>query len=155
MKAKKINWGVFITMFLESILRMTLNSPTMWKFLVKLNHIYDLIITITIFIISRMTVTRHMGYIYYWLSTFQISRFYQVITTIDFVKRIWKIVLKNGLTIWSLSSFYFLFVFLVAIIMSVYFEGVVPISQVNNDSFTMHSLPDCFLSLFTVGSTEN
>ena len=63
--------------------------------------------------------------------------------------------IKNGLTIWSLLSFYFLFVFLVAIIMSVYFEDVVPLSQVNNDSFTMYSLLDCFLSLFTVGSTKN
>lgn len=63
--------------------------------------------------------------------------------------------IKNGLTIWSLLSFYFLFVFLVAIIMSVYFEDVVPLSQVNNASFTMYSLLDCFLSLFTVGSTKN
>lgn len=107
MKAKKIDWGVFITMFLESILRMILNSPTMWKFLVKLNYIYDLIIAITTFIISNMTVTRHIGYIYYWLSTFQISRFYRVITTIDFVKRIWKIVLKVVLQFGAYYHFIF------------------------------------------------
>lgn len=155
MKAKRIDWGISIALLIESILRIVLYFPNMWKFLVKLDYMYDLVIAITTVIISSLAATGHMGHIYYWLSIFQITRFYRVITTISFVKRLWNIVLKNGVLIWNLSSFYFFFLFLVSIIMSVYFEGVVPSNQVNDNAFAMYSLPNSFLSLFIIGSTEN
>ncbi|CAL9728073.1 calcium-channel protein Cch1p [Monosporozyma unispora] len=155
LKVKKIDRGISIFLLLESILRLCLYSPNLWKFLVKLNYVYDLIIAVITVIISSMAVRGDIGYMYYWLSIFQISRFYRVIMAITFVRKLWTVVLKNGTMIWNLSSFYFFFTFLVAIIMAVYFEGVVPPDDVGDNPFAMYSLPNSFLSLFIIGSTEN
>ncbi|CAL9733466.1 calcium-channel protein Cch1p [Monosporozyma servazzii] len=152
---QKIDRLVSIILLLESILRLCLYSPNLWKFLVKLNYVYDLVIAIVTVIISSMAVKGEIGYVYFWLSIFQITRFYRVIMAISFVRKLWIVVLKNGVMIWNLSSFYFFFTFLVAIIVSIYFEGVVPLDSVDENPFAMYSLPNSFLSLFIIGSTEN
>lgn len=39
--------------------------------------------------------------------------------------------------------------------MAVYFEGVIPPEEMADQPFGMYSLPNSFLSLFIIGSTEN
>ncbi|CAI4513609.1 ASN_collapsed_G0022350.mRNA.1.CDS.1 [Saccharomyces cerevisiae] len=151
----KTDRGISIVLFIESLARLVLYLPNMWKFLTKPSYVYDFIISIITLVISCLAVEGVLGHMYAWLSIFHISRFYRVIISFKLTKKLWKQILSNGVMIWNLSSFYFFFTFLVAIIMAVYFEGVIPPEEMADQPFGMYSLPNSFLSLFIIGSTEN
>ncbi|KAL3239994.1 calcium channel protein CCH1 [Nakaseomyces bracarensis] len=151
----RIDRGVTIVLFIESFIRLVLHIPNMWKFLTRFDYVYDLFVAILTLIITILANAGLLGHTYYWLSFFQITRFYRIVISIGFTRRLWKKVLGNGLMIWNLSAFYFLFTFLAAIIMALYFEGVIPKDQMDDEQLGMFSLPNSFLSLFTIGSTEN
>ncbi|CCK71120.1 calcium channel protein CCH1 KNAG_0G00640 [Huiozyma naganishii CBS 8797] len=147
--------GISIVLFLETLLRMVLYIPNPWRFLLKANYIIDLVISFITLIVSSLAVKGKLGHSYYWLSLFQIFRFYRVVLSISLARQLWQVVLKNGMMIWNLTSFYFFFTFLVAIILSLFFEGVVDPNEMSDEAFAMYSLPNSFLSLFIIGSTEN
>ncbi|CCF56712.1 hypothetical protein KAFR_0B04160 [Kazachstania africana CBS 2517] len=151
----RLDKSISAVLLVESLIRFFLHIPNLWKFLTKPGYIYDLIVSIITLIISTLADKGKLGHIYFWLSVFQISRFYRVVLVIPLTRKLWTMVLKNGVMIWNLTSFYFFFIFLAAIILSVYFEGVVPSSEVSDYPFAMYSLPNSFLSLFTIASTEN
>lgn len=151
----QVDRAVSIALFIETIGRLIIYSPNFWKFIIRFDFLFDSIISIVALILSCLAVSGKLGHTYYWLSIFQISRFYRVVLAIPFTRTLWKQVLKNGLMIWNLSSFYFFFTFLVAIILSIYMEDVIPMDEIDNYPMGMHSIPNSFLSLFTIGSTEN
>lgn len=147
--------GICTMLLLESIFKLIFHIPNPWKFLIKWSYVYDLVVGIAAFIITLLKKYRILGDTYYWLSIFHISRFYRVVYMFGFTSNLWKRVLGNRLMIWNLSAFYFFFTFLVSIIMSVYFEGILPADEMEDQQFGMFSLPNSFLSLFIIGSTEN
>ncbi|CAD1784706.1 similar to Saccharomyces cerevisiae YGR217W CCH1 Voltage-gated high-affinity calcium channel involved in calcium influx in response to some environmental stresses as well as exposure to mating pheromones [Maudiozyma barnettii] len=151
----KVDRAISIVLFIETVGRLILYSPNFWKFLVRGDFLFDSIIAVASLVVSSLGVSHKIGHTYYWLSVFQISRFYRVVIAIPFTRQLWKLVLSNGLMIWNLSAFYFFFTFLVAIISSVYMEGIIPMEEMEEYAFGMYSLPNSFLSLFIIGSTEN
>lgn len=154
-KILKFDQAVAITLFIESIFRVILHFPNLWRFLLKPSYVFDLIVSIISLVITSPHVREKLGESYYWLNLFQVARFYRVAITVKVTKNLWKRALGNILMIWNLSGFYFLFLFLVAIILSIYFEGTVPIEEEDENPFAMYSLANSFLSLFIIGSTEN
>lgn len=151
----KIDVVICSVLLVESVFRLIFHLPNMWKFLTEFSYVYDLVISITTLIISILKLHGVLGLSYYWLSILHISRLYRVIFFFGFTSKLWRRVLGNGIMIWNLSAFYFFFTFLVSIIMSVFFEGVIPDSEKDDQSFGMYSLQNSFLSLFIIGSTEN
>lgn len=151
----KTDLAICAILFLESAGRLLLHIPNPWKFLIKWSYVFDLIVGLASLIITALRFHGVIGHTYYWLSIFHISRFYRVVYLLGFTSNLWKRVLGNRLMIWNLSAFYFFFTFLVSIILSVFFEGVVPDDAVDEQQFAMYSLPNAFLSLFIIGSTEN
>ncbi|KAM3164201.1 EF-hand domain-containing protein [Lachancea thermotolerans] len=144
----------FVLLF-ESVLRLVIHSDNIWKFLINPAYVFDLLNSIFSTIITLPNARRKLGQNYYWLNLIQVVRFYRVITEISVTRNLWKQVLGNVLLIWDLTGFYFLFLFLVSIVISVYFDGVIPISQIDETPFGMYSVTNTFLTLFTIGSTEN
>ncbi|CCH62514.1 hypothetical protein TBLA_0H02290 [Henningerozyma blattae CBS 6284] len=149
----KIDLAISIVLFIETIFRVICYIPNLWKFLIVPSFLFDLVLSVVTLIISILATTGMRDQTYYWLSVFHISRFYRVIKSFQITKNIWLDVLKNWVMIWNLSVFYFLFTFLVSLILSVYFEGVIPESA--DQQLSMSSLPNTYLSLFTIASTEN
>ncbi|AET37838.1 calcium channel protein CCH1 Ecym_2085 [Eremothecium cymbalariae DBVPG len=146
---------VSLLLLFESIIRIAIYFPVPWKFLAKPNYVYDLICAIISVIITQPNVPERLGQTYNWLCFFQVSRFYRFVVALSITRNLWKRVLGNALMIWNLSAFYFLLLFLVSLIVSVYFEGTVSLEQLDEEPFGMYSLLNTFLSLFIIGSTEN
>lgn len=151
----RTDFAICIVLIIESLIRLVLHIPNLWKFLTKWSYVYDFLIAIATLVISTLKLYGVLDHTYYWLSIIHISRFYRVVYIFGFTSNMWKRVLGNSLMIWNLSAFYFFFTFLVSIIMSVFFEGVLPESEMANQELGMFSLPNSFLSLFIIGSTEN
>lgn len=147
--------AICIVLFLHSVIRLFLHFHNPWKFLIRWNYVYDLVIGVAALIITLLKYYGKIDHLYYWLSILHISRFYRVVYMFGFTSSLWKRVLGNRLMIWNLSAFYFFFTFLVSIILSVFFEGIVPDEAMSDQQFAMYSLPNTFLSLFIIGSTEN
>ncbi|SCV02207.1 LANO_0F15962g1_1 [Lachancea nothofagi CBS 11611] len=144
----------YILLF-ECVIRFLCYSPNLWKILTKPNYIFDLLTCIVSVVITVPTIRERLGQNYYWLNIFHVVRFYRVITMIKVTRNLWKQVLGNALLIWDLSGFYFFFLFLVSIIVSVYFSGTVPASQIDENPYAIYNISTAFLTLFIIGSTEN
>lgn len=149
------DFSISAALLFESFLRLFLSCTNIWCFIKRYDYVFDLVVSIATFVISGKQLFSTMGRAYYWLSFLQISRFYRVVFTFKVSSALWRRVLSNWRLIWDLSSFYFFFIFLVSIIMSISFEGVVPAQQLSEVGFGMFSFSNTFLSLFVVASTEN
>ncbi|SCU88959.1 LAME_0E01750g1_1 [Lachancea meyersii CBS 8951] len=139
----------------ESLIRIICFLPNLWKLLMTPTYMFDICSCIVSVIITIPQNRKALGQGYYWLNILQILRFYRVITMIEVTRNLWKQVLGNALLIWNLSGFYFLFLFLVSVIMSVYFTGSVPETEKGEIPFAFYDLSNSFLTLFIIGSTEN
>ncbi|CCE61571.1 hypothetical protein TPHA_0A04960 [Tetrapisispora phaffii CBS 4417] len=151
----QIEKAITIILFIESVSILFLHSSNLWKFLTTPTLLIDFITSIVTLTVTLVQETYDIGQIYQWLSIFQISRSYRVIMYFDFLRKLWKRVLTNYIMIWDLTAFYFLFIYLASIIVSVYFEGYIPASEEDDTEYGMYGLPNSFISLFIIGSTEN
>lgn len=149
----KVDFIISTILVAETLIRLICYSPNLWMFLTKKTYVYDLVISITTFIISIFAILGFRNQTYFWLSIFHISRFYRVVMSFKITRQIWLRVLNNWVMIWNLTAFYFLFMFLVSVVLSVFFEGVVPPSS--GQQLDMQTLPNTYLSLFVIASTEN
>ncbi|SSD58334.1 related to Calcium-channel protein CCH1 [Saccharomycodes ludwigii] len=139
----------------ESIIRIFIYSFNFWLFLAKPLYVYDLCIALITFVINIPSVRVALGQNYNWLYAFQVSRIYRLILAVSFTRDLWMSVLKNFEFIWDLVAFYFVFLILASIIISIYFEGVIPISDEDDNQLGMFSLSNSFISLYAISSTEN
>ncbi|EDO19191.1 hypothetical protein Kpol_1050p48 [Vanderwaltozyma polyspora DSM 70294] len=146
---------ISIILFAESSFRLVLYSSNLWIFLTKIDYVVDLFLAIITFVISLAEDTTPLSQAYFWLSGFHIARFYRVVISFRFSRNLWKRVLGNRVMIWNLTTFYFLFTYLVSVIVSVFFEGVISKDEEGSIPFGMYTLANSFLSLFIIGSTEN
>lgn len=93
--------------------------------------------------------------VYGWLSVFGIIRFYRVVMFITPVRKSWELALKRTKPFAELVLFGFMLLCFVSIIMSRLFEGVVPVSEMDDNQWIMYNLPNCVVSLFIITTTEN
>lgn len=159
----KYNTCDFVTsiiLLVEIIFRFFLvsyESNWNWKifFYSDFNTI-DLSIGILSFIFSLPPIYKSISSLAYgWLSFFAILRFYRIIVFIKPIKNAWETALKKIKPILELILFSIILLYLIAIIMSRLFEGVVPVDNLDDNSWTMYNLPNCFVSLFIITTTEN
>lgn len=144
--------GTCILLF-EIILRFVLYLPQWTTFFLSRRNCFDLLLaavtTAIIFIKSDL------GQIYYWLTFFQVARFYRVVLLFRATSDLWLKLRRNAKAIYDLALFYFILLVLSGIIVARYFEGTVPIDDVNDVQFAMHTLPNTVMSLYVITSTEN
>ena len=144
-----------IVFMAEIIVRFLVHLPH-WKlfFAFKRNWV-DLILALGSVIIAIGPVKRKLGHAYFWLTVFQILRFYRVVLATPFTRTLWLKMAKNIRAIFDLALFYFILLFLVSIILARYFEGTIPPDEFDNVDFPMNTLPAVFIALYVITSTEN
>lgn len=151
----EINKVVSYFLLAETAIRLGIDSQTPWKFVSKARYCYDFATAIISVILGQPIIKRKLGDTYFWLLIFPISRFYRVVMLFAPTRNLWKKVLKNASIIWNLSAFYFLFVFLSSLIVMIYTAGTIPQDAMSDVPWGFFSLPNSFITLFIIGSTEN
>ncbi|ODV86543.1 hypothetical protein CANARDRAFT_180858, partial [[Candida] arabinofermentans NRRL YB-2248] len=128
-----------------------------WKiFFYSITNCLDLGLAIITFIIVLPPVYDRLGVAYYWLSVFQIIRFYRVVMMVTFVKEAWLSIFAQTKPFFDLCLFFFLTIYLCGIIIARLFEGLIPEAEyLDSDQLIMQNLPNVMLSLYTITSTEN
>lgn len=139
----------------EILLRFALYLPHWRVFFSSRVNCCDFILGIITMIIIIDPVRKSLGHVYFWLSFFQIARFYRVVLAHSVTRDLWLKILRNAKAIFDLTLFYFLLLSVVSIILARYFEGTVPNDAVDNLQFAMNTLPNSFMSLYVITSTEN
>ncbi|CDO94796.1 unnamed protein product [Kluyveromyces dobzhanskii CBS 2104] len=151
----RINEIVAYLLLVETLMRLILYCKAPWKFLASDSYVYDFAVSIICVVLSVKSIRDSLGQTYSWLLCFPISRFYRVVVLFSVTRNLWKKVLKNAIVIWNLSAFYFLFVFLGSLIVLLYFDGTLDVDDMDETPFGFYSLPNAFLTLIKIGSTEN
>ncbi|SCV00066.1 LAMI_0G02674g1_1 [Lachancea mirantina] len=147
--------GTSIALLCESLIRLILHSACLWKFLANPSYVFDFLNSIICLVVTVPHIRASLGQNFYWLNVFLVVRFYRVIKSMKITRNLWKRVLGNAVMIANLTGFYFLFLFLVTIIVSLFFEGVVSTDEMSDSPFAMYTIPNSFLTLFIIASTEN
>lgn len=148
--------AAFTCIFLaEIIIRFVLYLPHWRVFFKSKMNAFDLVLAIITSIIILNPVKERLGHGYYWLTVFQIARFYRVVLAHRVTSDLWLKLMNHLKAIYDLALFYFILLILVSILAARYFEGQVPKDEIDNVEWAMHTLPNTFVSLYVVTSTEN
>lgn len=142
-------------LLLEIILRFLLYLPDWRTFFISHRNIVDLTLAVITSVIIVGPVKDRLGHAYYWMSVFQLARFYRVVLSFRITSDLWIKITKNFKAIYDLTLFYFILLVLTGIIVSRYFEGTVPLDEVDDVQFAMHTLPNTIMTLYVITSTEN
>ncbi|EGV64159.1 hypothetical protein CANTEDRAFT_104682 [Yamadazyma tenuis ATCC 10573] len=141
----------------EILVRFFLYLPQ-WRLFFKLKrNCIDLILAVITCIIILPPVKDGLGHSYYWLTVFQIMRFYRIVLLTRFTRDLWLKILGSWKQLMDLTVFLFLITFLTGIIYSRFFEGSLTEEQIAEGSvhFNLQTLPNAFVSLYVITSTEN
>lgn len=143
------------TLLAEIVIRFILYLPH-WKvfFMSKMNA-FDLLLAIITSIIIVKPVKEKLGQAYYWLTFFQIARFYRVVLAHRVTSDLWLKLMRHVKAIYDLALFYFILLILVSLIGARFFEGQIPVDKIADVEFAMHTFPNAFISFYVVTSTEN
>lgn len=141
-------------LLMEILLRLCLYLPDWRIFFSSRANCFDLLLGIITMIIIIDPVREMLGHAYFWLTFFQIARFYRVVLSRSITRDLWFKILRNAKAIFDLTLFYFLLLTVVSIILSRFFEGTIPDSEVDDIQFAMNTLPNSFMSLYVITSTE-
>lgn len=157
-KFNNFDFSVSVILLFEIILRFVAycldHEPS--AFFKSAFNCIDLALAFINIFISAPSIYKGMGQIVYgWLSFFLIARVYRVIYWFAYLRAAWTIVVSRGLILIQMVWFSILLMFLSAVIMSRLFEGIVPAVEDTEDPWTMYNLPNCFISLYIITSTEN
>ncbi|KAG7195586.1 calcium channel protein [Scheffersomyces spartinae] len=148
--------SVFTAIFVGEIaLRFCLYYPDFKLFFKSKRNLFDLFLATITGIIILKPVKEAMGHTYYWLTVFQVMRFYRVVMAVSLTNSLWSKIISQIDEILQLALFYFLLLFSVSIIVARYFEGAVPRDELYATDFTLQTLPGVIVALYTVTSTEN
>lgn len=128
-----------------------------WKiFFYSAFNCVDLIIAVLSLVFSLPPVfTAIDTMIYGWLSIFSIARFYRVVIFVKPIRKSWELALKGTKPFLELILFGGMLLYFSSIIMSRLFEGIIPLSELDDNQWIMHNLPNCIVSLFIITTTEN
>lgn len=142
-------------LFVEIILRFALYLPDWRTFFLSRRNCFDLFLAIVTGVIIIGPVKNSLRHAYYWLTVFQVARLYRVVLAVSVTRDLWRKITKNIGLIFDLVLFYFILLFLCSIIVARYFEGTVPAEDVSDVQFAVHTLPNAFITLYLITSTEN
>ncbi|RLV90787.1 Calcium-channel protein CCH1 [Spathaspora sp. JA1] len=146
----------FTAVFLaEIIFRLVIHFPNWRLFFKSRRNCFDLFLAIVTSVIIIEPVKSRLGQAYYWLTVFQLMRFYRVVLLTSITRTLWLKIMGNIKAIFDLTLFFFILLFLVSIILARFFEGITPMDEVDDIEFTLHTLPATFISLYIITSTEN
>lgn len=151
-RAESAFTGVFLW---EIIIRFALHFPQWRLFFASRRNCFDLFLATITSIIIISPIKDKLGWGYYWLTVFQLLRFYRVVMAISITRNLWMQIMTNIKAIWDLGLFFFILTYLISIIVSRYFEGQVSTSAFDTANFPFQTLPNTFLGLYTITSTEN
>lgn len=127
-------------------------NPSMFFYSI-FNNI-DLALAVIDLVITLPPLYRKMGQIVYgWLSLFIILRFYRVIYWFKSLRKSWAIVFNRVRTLLKMAWFGVFFIYLVSLIMSRLFDGILLASD--DQPWTMEDFPNSIISLYIITSTEN
>jgi hypothetical protein len=141
--------------FFEMVIRFILYFPNWRTFFTIQRNNFDLALAIITSVISTVVDPLTSERIHSWAQVFFLFRFYRVVIFVKFTRQLWAKVWRNISTIINLSLFYFLLLSLASIIFARYFENFADEDSIDDLNFPFHTLPNVFLGLFTVTSTEN
>lgn len=144
-----------IVFFLEIILRFGCYFPHWRSFFQSKRNCFDLFLAVITLVIIINPVKEALGHGYYWLTVFQLMRFYRVVLATSITRTLWLKLIRNFKAIFDLALFFFILLLLVSVILARYFEGVIPESEIDNVDYPMHTLPNAFIALYVITSTEN
>ncbi|KAK6201361.1 Ion transport protein-domain-containing protein [Scheffersomyces amazonensis] len=148
--------AAFTVVFLvEIVARFLFHFPNFRLFFASRRNTFDLSLAIITGIIIIQPIKNKLGHAYYWLTIFQLLRFYRVVLASRITRNLWIKIMGNVRAICDLALFYFILLGLVSIILSRFFEGVVPEDEFDQVPFPMHTLPNVFVGLYVITSTEN
>lgn len=144
-----------IILLAEILIRFALHLPHWRLFFVSNRNCFDLFLAVFTFIIIIEPVKEKLGQGYYWLTVFQLMRFYRVVLATSITRDLWMKIMVNFRALFDLTLFFFILTFVVSIIVARYFEGAVPLDDITELDFPLHTLPNAFVGLYTITSTEN
>lgn len=146
--------AVFTCVFLgEIIIRFILYLPYWRTFFLSKKNLFDLFLAVITSIIIIGPVKAKLGQAYYWLTAFQLMRFYRVAFAFRWTGDLLSKVLRNIRDILDLALFYFILLGVCGIIIGRFFEGTVPEADLDTVIYTMHTLPNTWMSLYVITST--
>lgn len=147
---------VFTIVFaIEIVVRLAFHFPNWRLFFVSKRNCFDLFLALITVVIIINPIKDALGHGYYWLTVFQIMRFYRVVLATPITRNLWLKIMRNFKSIFDLALFYFILLYLVSIIMARYFEGGIPVDALDDVDMPMHTLPNSFIALYVITSTEN
>lgn len=144
-----------LVFFIEIIVRFGCFFPEWRSFFQSKRNCFDLFLAVITLIIIINPVKEALGHAYYWLTVFQLMRFYRVVLATSITRNLWLKLIRNFKAIFDLALFFFILLYLVSIILARYFEDVIPESEIDNIDYPMHTLPNVFIALYVITSTEN
>lgn len=144
-----------VILLAEILIRLALYFPQWRLFFVSKRNCFDLFLGIFTFIIIIEPVKEGLKQGYYWLTVFQLMRFYRVVLATSITRNLWMRIMGNFRALFDLTLFFFILTFVVSIITARYFEGAVPVDELAGVNFPLHTLPNTFVGLYTITSTEN
>lgn len=147
--------AVTAVLIFEIITRFVLYLPEWRTFFLSRRNSFDMVLAIITGIIIIGPVKAKLGHAYYWLTVFQLARFYRVVLSFSVTRDLWAKITHNIKAIYDLTLFYFILTGLTSIILARFFEGAVPKDELSSIDFPMHTLPNAFVALYIITSTEN
>lgn len=151
----KIETAFTIIFFVEIIVRFFLHFPTWRLFFYSKRNNFDLFLGIITFVTVLPPIKKALGQAYYWLTVFQLMRFYRAVLFTKITSTLWLKIMGNFRAIFDLALFFFILTFLTSIILARYFEGAIPREDFGNVDYPLHTLPNTFIALYVITSTEN
>lgn len=146
--------AIFTCIFLgEILLRFALHLPYWRAFLSSKKNLFDLFLAIITSIIIIGPVKLKLGQAYYWLTVFQLMRFYRVVFAFRWTGDLLVRIMRNIKAILDLALFFFILLGLCGIIIGRFFEGTVPELALEEVIYSMHTLPNTLMSLYVITST--
>lgn len=146
--------AIFTCVFLgEILLRFALHLPYWRAFFLSKKNVFDLFLAIITSIIILGPVKKKLGHAYYWLTVFQLMRFYRVVFAFRWTGDLLLRIMRNIKAILDLALFYFILLGLCGIIIGRFFEGTVPELALETVIYSMHTLPNTLMSLYVITST--
>lgn len=142
-------------LFVEIVLRLAFHFPNWRLFFISRRNCFDLFLAVITTIIIIGPVKKKLGHAYYWLTFFQLLRFYRVVLATNITRKLWLKIMGNFKAIFDLALFFFILTYLASIIISRFFEGTIPESDLDDIDFPMDTLPNAFIALYVITSTEN
>ncbi|CAK9438796.1 uncharacterized protein LODBEIA_P30200 [Lodderomyces beijingensis] len=140
---------------IEIVVRFILYLPRWRLFFYPKRNSFDLLLGVMCIVIVIPPIKEKLGHAYYWLTMFQLMRFYRVVLATPFTSKLWLKMMGNFRALFDLALFYFILLYLVSIILARYFEGAIPFEEIDDVDFPMDTLPAAFIALYVITSTEN